>query len=308
MPPLSARETVTGDGLRAIRLEAGDLRVETLPELGGKVLSIFNEAIGREFLWRDPAVPLRRFPPGTSFDDRFIGGFDELLPNDAAERLDGRDLPDHGELWTAAAGARVEGGAVVLEAELPVSGLRWRRRMEIEPPDGLRLEWRIENGGDRPAIFQWKLHPALRISPGARIAVPARTAEVGDPAWSRFRGTFRWPDGLDAAGRPDRADVVPPFDPPAAEFLYILDLVRGEAAIVHEEEGWALRLEFPPEVFPAVQVFASYGGWRGHEVLVLEPTTSWPVSLAGAAARGRTRRLAPGERLAATARLRAGRI
>jgi hypothetical protein len=32
-------------------------------------------------------------------------------------------------------------------------------------------------------------------------------------------------------------------------------------------------------VFRSCWLFASYGGWRGHEVLILEPCTGYPVSV-----------------------------
>ena len=300
----------TYQGFSVVRLEAGDLRVDVLPELGGKILSIYHLGLRREFLWRNPRLRLRRLAIGAGYDDHFAGGFDELLPNDQPERFGGELLVDHGELWTLPLSSRIEGQALVLEGDLPVTPLRWRRALAIEPPETIRLDYCLVNTGGREVDFLWKLHPALRISEGARVEVPARRAEVGDPAFSRFgsRPKFRWPEGHDLEGRSLRADLVPSLESRTAEFLYLTELERGAAALVHPQEGWAFRMEFPAEVFRSVWVFASYRGWREHEVLILEPCTAWPMSLAESAPRGQASRLAPGQALEARVVVKVGRI
>ena len=305
-------EDWTYQGFRVVRLEAGDLRVDVLPELGGKILSIYHAGIRREFLWRNPRLRLRRVPIGTSYDDHFFGGLDDNIPNDQPERFCGENLVDHGELWTLPLSSRIEGKALVLEGDLPITPIRYRRRVEIEPPETIRLDYRLQNIGGRQLKFLWKLHPALRISEGAQVEVPARKAEVAEPAWSRFGGSsgtleFPWPNGTDAYGKPLRADLVPALDGRSTEFLCLSDLERGEAGLVHPKEGWAFRMRFPAEILRSVWLFASYRGWREHGVLVLEPSTNWPVGLAEASTRGQSCRLGPGEVLIASIQVTAGK-
>ena len=55
---------------------------------------------------------------------------------------------------------------------------------------------------------------------------------------------------------------------------------------------------FDRDVFPHCWLFASYGGWRNHNVAVLEPCTGYPVNFEAMQAAGRHRTLAPGETLA----------
>jgi hypothetical protein len=50
-------------------------------------------------------------------------------------------------------------------------------------------------------------------------------------------------------------------------------------------------------VFPTVWLFGVYGGWRGHHVLLTEPSTSPPGSLAENAAAGTAATLAAGATL-----------
>ena len=47
-------------------------------------------------------------------------------------------------------------------------------------------------------------------------------------------------------------------------------------------------------MFRSCWIFASYGGWREHEVVVLEPCTGYPVSVQDGVAAGTHQILEPG--------------
>src|SRR5688572_4816305 len=90
------------NGLAIITSETENLRFSMVPALGGKILSLYNKHLQKEFLWTNEKLPLKKQEPGADYDTHFLGGIDELLPNDAAEMIDAIDYPDHGELWTTA--------------------------------------------------------------------------------------------------------------------------------------------------------------------------------------------------------------
>ena len=79
-----------------------------------------------------------------------------------------------------------------------------------------------------------------------------------------------------------------------AEFQYATELEAGWCAVTYAD-GTGLGLAFDHEVFSSCWTFASYGGWRGQEVLILEPCTGYPVSLAEGIAAGTHRILQPGQ-------------
>ncbi len=56
-------------------------------------------------------------------------------------------------------------------------------------------------------------------------------------------------------------------------------------------------MKFPKEIFRSVWVFASFGGWRDLEVLILEPCTTPTLSLAESSAAGTCLHLEPQERI-----------
>jgi hypothetical protein len=289
----------TYQGLPLIRLENEELLVEVLPTLGGKIWSLEHRGLRRQFLWHHPRHRLRTLPLGANYDDHFFGGFDELLPNDVPETLHGAPLVDHGELWTMPLEAQVAGDRLVLRGQLPLTPVAYERSLRLEG-SALVLDYTLASLSRQPLDLLWKLHPALRLSEGAELEVPARLARVADPAWSRYArlGQFDWQ-------KEHAAHLVPPLTG-GTEFLYLLDLSAGECALADRQQGWRFKMTFPKELFSSVWVFASFGGWRDLEVLVLEPCTCPQLSLAECAKTGACLRLEPHGALSASVRVEAG--
>lgn len=176
------------EGFPVLRLENEALTVDVLPDLGGKILQITHRTLGRSFLWHNPRQRLRRLPLGASYDDHFFGGWDELLPNDVVESIGGETLVDHGELWTTPLSAVVEGTTVVLSGLLPITPLRFEKRIALTGGESIEVRYKLENIGRRRLDILFKLHPALRISPGAEIRVAAARATVPIPGSAASRG------------------------------------------------------------------------------------------------------------------------
>ncbi len=149
---------------------------------------------------------------------------------------------------------------------------------------------RLENLGAHPVPFAWNLHVAHAIDPSSRVHVAADAMHVVTEQPGRFAGrsVVAWPhDEVDVA-------AVPPPDAGLTEWLYAGPLREGRCAVTHSARGVGLSLEFDPEVFPTVWTWGVYGGWRGHYVLLTEPSTSPPGGLARNVADGTAAWLEPG--------------
>lgn len=296
-------ENIPTGSVRTVRLENALLRVDVSPETGGRITSLFNKPLQREFLWRNERLPLRRVPPGEPYDPNFFGGIDEVIPGDLPERIGALGCPDHGELWTLALPYRVEEDALVVEGQLPVWGLRYQKRVSLRPFTAwIDLDYHIENPTGERRIFLWKLHAAAAISSGDRLDCPAQKAVVADLQWSRWQveGPFDWPqvNGEDA-------DRIPPADG-STDFLFLYKLAAGQVALRSPSAGCALSIDFDRRVFPYVCYFASYGGLDGHYTAVLEPCTAMPVSVNEAARQGQCSVLESGETLETRVSIYAG--
>ncbi len=89
-----------------VELRGGHARAVLIPALGGKISELwFGD---RQWLWTNPQLPYRAPSKGASYAlTADSGGLDECFPTVAACALPstvrgagGRELPDHGELWS----------------------------------------------------------------------------------------------------------------------------------------------------------------------------------------------------------------
>ncbi|MGZ4574308.1 MAG: hypothetical protein ACXVXY_04815 [Mycobacteriaceae bacterium] len=295
----------------AVVMDNGILRVVVLPALGGKILQVSSRRNGRDFLWENNRLALRRVPFGAAYDDVFFGGWDELFPNDVPEEVAGEEYPDHGELWAApwrCVQAEVEEGSarLVLEFETPISQCSIRKTITLaEGANAVQVTWRLRHDGPQELPYLWKQHVAVPVSETARLDLPASSMYIedfGSPRAGTPGTTYQWPFLTDDHGkRHDMHSTMPP-DSHVAEFQYATDMHGGWCAVTYAD-GTGIGLAFDPEVFRSCWTFASYGGWRGAEVLVLEPCTGYPVSLADGLASGTHRILRAGEVIETTVAL-----
>jgi hypothetical protein len=65
-------------------------------------------------------------------------------------------------------------------------------------------------------------------------------------------------------------------------------------------------MTFPKELFSSVWIFASFGGWRDLEMLLLEPCTTPQLSLDASAKEGHCLHLEPGAVVTPTVTIEAG--
>lgn len=301
--PIFVQDEIRVDQVRVVRLQSDTLIVEVSPENGGRITRLTHTGLGRDFLWRNPRVSLAAAAPGAAYDPNFYGGIDDVLPGDVPEVIDGLACPDHGELWTLALEAAIEGGALTLRGRLPVWGLEVTKCVSLRPAaPWVDLDYVIENRSGERRVFLWKPHVALAIEPGDQIFCPARTATVADPAWSRWGAppAFEWPHIAGA-----RADLIPPADG-TTDFLFLSGLRAGRVGLIRPTAGCELAIDFDLDVFPYVCVFASYGGLDGHVTAILEPCTAMPLSVVEAARLGQCSVLEPGARLTTRISIYAG--
>ena len=287
-------ERVRGpEGLEQIVLRGDRLTLRLLPEAGGKILSLIDNASGFDLLWRNPRVELARTYAGAPFDDLWCGGWDDIFPTDPPCALDGNTYHDHGDLWIAPWSCSVEEDTAEqatvhlsrLSVSLPCRVDKWITVARAS--NELRIRLRLTNLGTSPVRFMWNQHIAHAIERGSRIHLPASwLGVVGEAASLGNVDAVQWPQwrGADLS-------TVPSRDANVLEFLYARDLRAGWCAVTHPERGVAVRMTFDPQVFATPWLWRVFGGWRGHHLLLTELCTSMPGSLADAVANESAARL-----------------
>lgn len=291
------------NNLEVLHLENALLKVEIVPALGGKIISVFNKQLDKEFLWHNVNLDLMRNEAGADYDTNFWGGIDELLPNDIPETVDGITYPDHGELWTANLDFTKAHDAITVRGLLPLSGLFYEKELMLSSDQPMiQLRYRIVNQSGKKRQFLWKLHAALQIAAGDRLLSPAKKAKAVYANSSRFKNMepFAWPmiEGVDAS-------VVPEKDK-SMDFFYLYDSSIGEMSLLSNNGGHRFAYQYDTKVFPYQWYFASYGQFMNHYTAILEPASAMPVSVAEAAALKQCTVLEPGEEMQTSVTIYAG--
>lgn len=290
------------NGLRSMLLENSFLRVVVLPEVGSKIWQIRYKPLEADLLWNNPDLGPAHQSLHASYDDTWSGGWDELFPNDEAGELLGRDLPDHGELWTGewlaepvdAAGAE----GLRMRFETPVSHFLIEKTVLLRPASPmLEVRYRLTNRGAEHFPFLFKLHPAFAVSEQHRIDFPAMMVRREPEFAGTLEGaplTFSWPDAHVGDKAIDLRQV-PDERSGALHFFYGTEMAAGWCGITNRANRLAAAVRFDPEVFSSCWLFATHGGWRDLNVAVLEPATGYPYKMQSMIDQGHARWLAPGE-------------
>lgn len=271
-------------GMLELRFETDHVVGSVIPEAGGKILDLIERRSGFNLLWRNPRIPLARTYAGAAFDDIWCGGWDDVFPTDEPCTVDGNTHHDHGDLWIGPwdwAIERDNGEEATIRlsrfsASLPCRVDKWITLRRTSSDLSIRL--RLTNIGPHRVRFMWNQHIAHAIGEGSRIHLPASRMGVAGPTASRAGVVdhVNWPisaDGQDLS-------CLPGPDAAVTEFLYALDLREGWCVVTHPAHGVAIRVCFDKEVFGTPWLWGVFGGWRGHHVLLTEPCTSHPGSLA----------------------------
>lgn len=294
--------------LPALSLESERLRVVVLPNLGAKIVSLFDKAHGREWLV-GPMRPLKQTTYGADFVSQDMSGWDEMLPTIVACEWEGVPLPDHGEVWSIPWQIERAGEMLVCEVAGVARPYRFTRRAELVAAGTLELGYTLVNQGKGAAPFLWAAHPQFAVDEQTRISLPGEVTRVvnvieGDPAWGKAGEVCDWPRAVDRNGQAWQLDRVGPAANRACRKFYSPpEQAEGWAALMDEKLGCQMRLEWPAEVVPYLGVWVDEGMYNSAPVVALEPSNGYYDSLERAVENRRVLWLAPGETATWTVRV-----
>ena len=303
---------------RAVALANDALRVVVVPEIGGKIVSLMSRRTGREWLWTNPHLPLRRPPLDASNFGQFdCGGWDEIFPTVNPCRLPNtawgdRMLTDHGELWyrpwqtLAADVAPGEIASLELAVCDPTLPFRFARTLTLAAGFGpLVVNYELLNTGDRPLPYLWAAHPLLAIYPGDLIRLPVDTPTSSTDSIGLDLDTdstpFAWPRMRLRSGKTIDFSRVPERTAGIAAKLFAEHVSTGCIEVRDETRRESIRISFEPTSIPHVGLWLNYGGWSGagptsYFNAGIEPTTSACDELSVAVRDEKAKQLELGER------------
>jgi galactose mutarotase-like enzyme len=250
-------------GFEVYTLNNSEIEISVVPELGAKIISLKNVRTGREWLWHPPeGLKLFRNQRGDDFSKSPLVGIDECLPTIEPCRWQGRELPDHGELWNAPwsmDGAALKEGILKTRVRLSISPFELERTIELCENE-IRINYQLTNHSKVEEHFLWALHPLLRLEAGDELELPASTrALLKEETWA---------DAIVSA-IPEK-NWAKAFAAPVSE---------GFAAIKNSKTGDYLGFEWEPAENNTLGLWLTRGGWHGHHHFALEPMNADSDSL-----------------------------
>lgn len=191
---------------------------------------------------------------------------------------------------------------ITTHGKLELSGLFYSKTVYADSNiPMISVDYIIKNETDTEHHFLWKLHAALSVKAGDRLVSGAKFGQVADPAYSRFKDINEFRPSIEDKD----ASIVPEKDN-TMDFFYLFDIPYGEMQLLSNGGEHLFSYRYDHEIFPFQWYFASYGGFLGHYVAILEPCTNLPISVNEAKAKGQCAMLEPGEELTTTVKIYAG--
>ncbi len=276
------------ENLPALQLTDENVRLTIIPQWGGKISEIFDLRRSREWLFKSEQFPDRLPFYGANYiRDYDVGGFDECFPTVGpcvypSAPWQGTPLPDHGEVWSIAWRARVEGATIHLTTHGVRLPYRLDKSIRLLGDGRIRFDYTATNLAPFAMPFLWSSHPLFALRPGMRLSLPVERMRVfSAPAFAAHPGDMLpWPRvndlDLSLVPLPETGIALKIFSPP---------LTEGWAVLSDPSDGAAFRFEFEPSAITHLGLWVNYGGWAGATGappgfnLALEPCIGAPDTL-----------------------------
>jgi len=250
-------------------LNNDEVELAMVPELGAKIISLKNLRTGREWLWHPPeGLQLFKNQVRDDFSTSPLVGVDECFPTIEPCSWQGRELPDHGEIWSVpweVDGEAWDNGMLKTKASLKISPFEFERTIELLGNE-VRIGYQLHNLGANKESFLWAIHPLLRLEAGDELELPDSTRQL-------LNGET-WVDA-----------VVSEIPETNCAKIFARPVLESWAAIRNEAGGDRLEFAWDAEENNTLGLWLTRGGWHGHHHFAIEPTNANSDSLAVAAER-----------------------
>lgn len=292
-------KSVPWHGFSALALENEQMRVVIVPDLGAKIVSLYDKAHQHEWLV-PPMRPLKQTTYGADFVSQDMSGWDEMMPTIVACSIEGANLPDHGEVWSIPWQVTQADDTVTTQVHGVALSYLLTRSAELATLDCLELRYTIRNTGLAALPFLWAAHPQFAADADTRLELPQEVIQMinvidGDPAWGQAGEQHPCPVAVDQNGRPWRLDRVRSTEYHTCRKFYIPpEQAIGWAALVHEGKGCQLRMDWSPVELPYLGLWVDEGSYNSQPVAAFEPSNAYYDSLERAITNGKMTWLAPG--------------
>lgn len=283
------------DGLVVWTGESEKMKIQLIPDLGSKIISLYDKETGREWLFRRGGA-LGNQGYGSCFAHGDNSGWDEMFPTINSCTYPqypwkNTAVPDHGEVWALPWKTRCHQHVL----QCSVTGIRFPYTFEktyrFVSKRKIKIEYKVTNQTPFSFSFLWAAHPLFDIINPMRIVMPEDVNQIAisfshKERLGRFGNIHEWPNAQwnHECIRLDRID---PVKRDIAEKFYVNRKVsKGWASLVDEATGERVTLRFPEEKVPYLAVWINQAGINADRNVALEPSTGFMDDLSYAMGEG----------------------
>lgn len=273
----------TYKGFLSITIENEQIRMEIVPDLGGKLVSMIYKPSGKEWLIDSGERPLRLPIYGSTFGEWDMSGWDECFPTINAcpwEMDKSINLPDHGEIWALPWMYRVEENEVICSVESPLLSCKFTRSISFHSANKVRMGYRVDNMSDQPMPFLWVPHPQFAVTEPTRILLPESMEEmlcVYAGHTLKNGETYAWDDV---------SLISPVVTGDGRKFYYEGQVPLSWSGLYGQESDNFLIVSVPKEKVPYLGVWIDEGMYNDRVACALEPSIGYYDSLDMAVSNG----------------------
>ena len=242
--------------MNEIKIENDNLETVIIPELGGRIDSLISKKNNKQWVWKNTFLHNEKVSKFSEYDDNWQGGWEELFPNDAIENFSWGKGLDHGELWSADWKVVEQNDTEVKLSTIHLdSGTIFNKICQIKG-SVLKVVYNASIKFDD--YFLFKLHLAIPITNETNIFCQSKNIV---PVDNSFGNIFS--QGLDFFSLKKNSKL---FD-----FAYVEN--ANQLVEVTDEDKNSLVLRYGGQL-DYFWIFQTQGGWRDHNVVVLEPASN----------------------------------
>ena len=257
--------------MKSYNIENSFLKTTILPKLGGRIDSLIFKPNDKEWVWKDSAKQNNSVSKYSNYDENWQGGWEELFPNDAIEDFGWGKGLDHGELWSADWNVEYHDSSKLhLKTKSLDSGTTFEKIVEIYD-NKLRCEY----FGDIKfaEYFLFKLHLAIPIEEKIDVICDYESLNKVE---SNFGNIIN--NNQDFFTLTKNSGLY--------DFGYVN--MNKKNLNVKDSTNNSLKLSYGNTNLDYFWIFQTQGGWRNHNVLVLEPASNSKKNLKDAIAENKS--------------------
>jgi galactose mutarotase-like enzyme len=299
---------MTWHGQGALKLENAAVQVVVVPEMGAKIVSLFDKRNQVEWLAGPGERVFEPAPYGAVFTDQDMSGWDEMFPTiNTCQVLDPHSgqaihLPDHGEVW-AIPWNRRQTDKPTLSFSVKGRALSYKlsRKIEFTAENTLRFSYCATNQSSAPISTLWAAHPQFLTGGKAKVILPPEISQVcnvlpEDFGWGSLEERVDWPLNTLANGKAVRLDAVGPAELHQARKFYVPPEMKASWITILREpsQDW-IKLSWDPNEIPYLGIWIDEGYISAESVVAPEPSTGFYDSLTLAVDKGRQMMIDPGK-------------